>query len=137
MSRYDVAIHEAGHAVIAAWLGLGVYDVSVFLDDEGDWQGRTVRQGATDIFDELPVVIAGVVAEVLVTTGGYFDEVLFLDALNAQNGDCPRAIMLAEMCEAQYPRYASIAALLASCGDGMANILGERWTLVEAVAAEL
>ena len=131
------AFHEAGHAVMAELCGRQVTEVEIVGDREHSGMVHSLafppdRAGGAlpedeieDVERQLKIILAGTVAEAIVTGREDWDE---------KSGDLDAAVRLAmrlvDDCEDVLP-------LLADIRSDVERDLRDRWTAVEALAAEL
>jgi len=131
------AVHEAGHAVMAELCGRQVTEVEIVGDREHSGMvhslalppdpadGAALEGDREDVERQLKIILAGTVAEAMVSGREDWDETS--EDLDAA---VRLAMSLVDDCEDVLP-------LLAEIRSDVERDLRDRWTAVEALAAEL
>ena len=66
VERYEIAIHEAAHAVMAILKFRLVYEIAIVDNpDEDDLVGECVIESGNNVFDEIAINLAGAIATAL------------------------------------------------------------------------
>lgn len=77
VERYEIAIHEAAHAVMAILKFRLVYEIAILDNpDQGDLVGKCVIESGNNVFDEIAINLAAPIATALhkgLDQTGYLD----------------------------------------------------------------